>query len=235
MPEEVFPRPQYHGVDPKVADLAFAFTESPFAFTVSRMSTGEVLFDTTGTPLIFEEQYLRLQTWLPSEANIYGLGEHLDTFRLPTMNYTRTLWTRDSDGVPYGENLYSSHPVYFEHRITGTHGVFLLNSNGMDVKIDRDSHGRQSLEYNAIGGILDLYFLAGPEPKDVAKQYAELAGRPAMVPYWSLGVMTKGKCTVLTRNSLTVLQFHQCRYGYRDWFQVAEVIANYSSAGIPLE
>ena len=183
---------------PEIADLAFSFTESPFGFKVSRVSSGEVLFDTTGTPLVFEEQYLRLQTRLPPKANIYGLGEHIDSFRLPTLNYTRTLWTRDSDGVPYGENLYSSHPVYFEHRTMGTHGVFLLNSNGMDVKLDTDGEHQQVLEYNVIGGILDLYFLAGPEPKDVAKQYAELAGLPAMVPYWSLGVTARGKCVPLS-------------------------------------
>ncbi|WEW58161.1 glycosyl hydrolase [Emydomyces testavorans] len=213
VPEVVFPRPQFAGADPKATDLAFKFRESPFSFSISRSSTGEILFDTTDTPLIFEEQYLHLQTWLPEDPNIYGLGEHIDTFRLPTENYTRTLWARDSDGVPYGENLYGSHPVYFEHRQTGTHGVFLLNSNGMDVKIDRDDHGRQRLEYNVIGGVFDFYFLAGPRPIQVAKQYADLVGRPSMVPYWSLG----------------------CRFGYRDWFEVAEVIANYSAAKIPLE
>lgn len=30
-------------------------------------------------------------------------------------------------------------------------------------------------------------------------------------------------------------QFHQCRWGYRDAFEVAEVIANYTKAEIPLE
>lgn len=69
--------------------------------------------------------------------------------------------------VPVGTNLYGNHPVYFEHRMSGTHGVFLLNSNGMDVKINQEN-GNTTLEYNVIGGILDLYFLAGilnaPDP-----------------------------------------------------------------------
>lgn len=34
--------------------------------------------------------------------------------------------------------------------------------------------------------------------------------------------------------SLT-FQFHQCRYGYRDIFEVAAVVHNYSEARIPLE
>lgn len=166
--------------------------------------------------MIFESQYLRLRTQLPSNPNIYGLGEHTNSFRLPTQNFTRTLWNVDHPFVPPSTNLYGSHPVYFDHRgETGTHGVFLLNSNGMDVKID-SVDGTQYLEYNTIGGIVDLYFMAGPTPVDVSKQYAEVAGLPAFIPYWTLG-------------------FQQCKYGWRDFFETAEVLANYSNAGIPLE
>lgn len=147
-----------------------------------------MLFDTSGTSLVFEKQYLRLKTWLPEDPNLYGLGEHMDPFRLVNKGYTRTFWTRDSGGVPYRQNLYGSHPIYVEHRLSGTHGVFLVTSNGMDVKLDQDENGDYYLEYNAIGGVFDFYFLAGPGPADVSKQYAELVGTPAMVPYWSLGV-----------------------------------------------
>ena len=58
----------------------------------------------------------------------------------------------------------------------------------MDVKLSKDEKGRHDIEYNVIGGILDFYVFAGPGPRDVAKQYAEVVGTPAMVPYWSLGV-----------------------------------------------
>lgn len=154
---------------------------------MTRSSTGEILFDTSGADLVFERQYLRLKTWLPSDPNVYGLGEHFDSFRLPYIDYTRTFWARDG-GVSYESNLYGNHPVYFEHRTTGTHGVFLLNSNGMDIKLDEDEAGHNYLEYNVIGGVLDFYFLAGPAPIELSRQYAQLAGLPAMVPYWTLGV-----------------------------------------------
>jgi len=85
---------------------------------------------------------------------------------------------------------------------------------GMDIKID-DSDG-QFLEYNTIGGIIDLYFVSGPTPVEAAQQYSEVVGKSAMQAYWGLG-------------------FHQCRYGMRDVYEVAEVVANYSQANIPLE
>ncbi|KAH7924680.1 glycoside hydrolase family 31 protein [Leucogyrophana mollusca] len=220
VPESVLPRPKASDqVNPKSATIHFNYTTSPFSFTISRTRTSEVLFSTGSHPLIFEPQYLRLKTDLPEEANIYGLGEHTDPFRLSPYNTTRTLWSRDAYGVPSGTNLYGNHPVYFEHRTTGTHGVLLLSSNGMDIKINNtESAGAMTLEYNVIGGVLDFYFLAGSEtdPNEVARQYAEIVGTPAEVPYWSFGL-------------------HQCRFGYNNYVDVADVITNYSAAGIPLE
>ena len=87
-------------------------------------------------------------------------------------------------------------------------------STGMDINIDNTDG--QYLEYNIIGGVLDFYFLAGPTPVEVAQQYSEVVGKSALMPYWGFG-------------------FHQCRYGMRDVYEVAEVVANYSAANIPLE
>ncbi|GBE82887.1 Probable alpha/beta-glucosidase [Sparassis crispa] len=219
VPESVLPRPQANtSTSPEAAAIAFNYTVSPFHFSVYRTSTQEVLFSTASHPIIYEPQYLRVKTALPADANIYGLGEHTEDFRLPTVDLTRTLWSRDAYGVPNGTNLYGNHPVYFEHRLTGTHGVFLVNSNGMDIKINTTEDAGTTLEYDVIGGILDFYFLAGSEtdPTEVVRQYAEVVGTPAEVPYWSFGL-------------------HQCRYGYTDFVDVAGVISNYSAANIPLE
>ena len=91
-----------------------------------------------------------------------------------------------------------------------------MSSNGMDVKINNTRPGSQYLEYNTLGGIVDLYFFGGPGPIDVAQQYSEIVGKPAMMPYWTFG-------------------YHQCKYGYSQWTVLAEVVQNYSNASIPLE
>jgi alpha-glucosidase len=218
IPESVFPRPDISGsTSANHSSLIFTWQEEPFSFTVSRRSNGEVLFDSSAAPFIFSDQYIRLKTSLPENPNLYGLGEHSDNLRLNTKNYTRTIWSRDAYGIPSGTNLYGNHPVYYDHRgENGTHGVFMLSSSGMDVKINNTESDGQYLEFNMLGGIVDLHFMAGPSPLEVSQQYSEIVGKPTLMPYWSFGL-------------------HQCRYGYRDYITLAEVIYNYSTAGIPLE
>jgi alpha-glucosidase len=185
--ESVLPRVDGKGGSSKKSALKFDYQANPFSFKVKR--GGEVLFDTTGSNLIFQSQYLNLRTWLPEDPNLYGLGEHTDSLRLETTNYTRTMWNRDAYGIPEKTNLYGTHPVYYDHRgQDGTHGVFLLNSNGMDIKIDKTKDGKQYLEYNTLGGVFDFYFFTGATPKDASIEYAKVVGLPAMQSYWTFGV-----------------------------------------------
>jgi alpha-glucosidase len=77
----------------------------------------------------------------------------------------------------------------------------------MDVRFP---NGGEYIEYSTLGGVVDLFFLAGPTPADVAKQGSEIWGRATEVPYWALG-------------------FHSCKYGYEDIAEVAEVVNNVST------
>lgn len=70
VPEDVIPRPSSDFVDSCELDLDVQ--EDPFSFSVSRKSSGGVLFDTAGTALVFESEYLRLRTSLPTDPNLYG-------------------------------------------------------------------------------------------------------------------------------------------------------------------
>jgi alpha-glucosidase len=181
VPDFVVPRPS-GSLNSDASLLDLSIEENPFSFTVTRKSNNEVLFSTKGSNIVFESQYLQLRTSLPAKPFLYGLGEHTDPLRLPTSDYTRTLWARDAGAVPRNTNLYGTHPVYFEHRAGSglSHGVLFLNSNGMDIRINDDDG--QYLEYNTIGGVFDFYFLAGPKPFDVAREYSEITQKAAMMP-----------------------------------------------------
>lgn len=174
--------------------LEFSYTDEPFGFAITRRSNGEVLFNSTPSTdekaipsfnnLVFKDQYLEISTQLPKDSAIFGLGEgtHPAGLRL-AKGHTYTLWATDIGSYNEDIDLYGSYPFYVDVRKGGlVHGVQLVNSNGMDCV-----YGDEALTFRVIGGILDLYFFAGPSPRAVMDQYTQFVGRPAPMPYWTLG------------------------------------------------
>jgi len=188
----------------------FSYTSSPFTFEVTRISDGVVIFK-NDKPIVFKDQYIELTSSFDSSAKTYGIGESTRLNHALQAGHTYTFWAVDLPAASEQHNLYGSFPYYLQTINGVAHGAMLLNSNGMDVSLEDTS-----LTFKVIGGMIDLYIFAGDTPSSVVSQYTSIVGRPALVPYWSLG-------------------FHNCKYGYSSLQQVEDVVANYSLAGIPLE
>ncbi|KAL6600689.1 glycosyl hydrolases family 31-domain-containing protein [Neocallimastix sp. 'constans'] len=169
-----------------------------------------------GTPVfesmsfIFERQYLEISKNVDSNSAIYGFGEVFGPYKRNSENTSHALWNADN-ADPVGQNLYGSHPFYIEIIDGKAYGFYLKNSHGMQFSIQ---DGLMTIQ--AIGGNFDMYFFMGPSMEDITKQYFQVIGAPALLPYWSLG-------------------WHQCRYGYRNIDEVREVVANYKKNNIPLD
>lgn len=82
VPDDVAQWPQIGttGSNNDSSNLMFECEENPFSFRISRKSDNEVIFDTTGHPLIFEQQYLRVRSALANGSHVQGLGQHNDNF-----------------------------------------------------------------------------------------------------------------------------------------------------------
>ncbi|XP_053132268.1 lysosomal alpha-glucosidase-like [Hemicordylus capensis] len=195
-------------VTKKAENPAYAveFSKEPFGLIVTRRASGTVLLNTTVAPFFFADQFLQISTVLPSKF-LYGLGEHRSNFLHDLEWNTLTFWARD---VPPTEsyNLYGVHPFYLLMENDGAaHGVFLLNSNAMEVALQP----APALTWRTIGGVLDFYIFLGPDPNLVVQQYQQVIGFPAMPPFWGLG-------------------FHLCRWGYgtsNETWQTVKAMRNF--------
>ena len=77
------------------SDLSFTWSNDPtFSFTVFRNSTGDALFSTAGTKLVYEDQFIEFASTLPENYNLYGLGETIHDLRLGN-NFTKTMYAAD--------------------------------------------------------------------------------------------------------------------------------------------
>lgn len=133
-------------------------------------------------------------------------------------------------------NIYGQHPFYLDTRyykvdkhgshtlvktdkadaseeyVSYSHGVFLRNAHGQEVLLNP-----KGVTWRTLGGSIDLTFYAGPSQVQVTQQYLKSTiGLPAMQKYSTLG-------------------FHQCRWGYNNWTELADVVANFEKFEIPLE
>lgn len=192
----------------------YKLLDKPFGIQVIRKSNSRILFDSTIGPLLYADQVLQLSIKLPS-SNIYGLGEHVHRqYKHDTYWKKWAIFTRDEFPNGDGNNLYGAHTFFLclEDTDGSSFGVFLMNSNAMEVTIQP----APAITYRTIGGILDFYVFVGNSPEQVVMEYLELIGRPYMPAYWTLG-------------------FHLSRWGYSSLDEVKQVVERNRAIGIPYD
>ncbi len=220
-------------VDPKIrntttgrmafAEYLFAISTDPEPFFFAITNPGDP-DDTTITtekmPVILDEHFIEISTKIKA-TDIYGLGERVTSkFSLPGGTYTlyaNSAMSPVDDGLPPGKNMYSSHPFYMFKTPDGAFvGVFLLNSNAMEVSILPFDEGVYRVDHISTGGLIDMFIIQRGPPKLIIEQYHSIIGKPQVLPFWAFG-------------------HHQSRYGYRTQEKLKDVVDRYNKAKLPIE
>lgn len=177
--------------------------------------------------------------------HVYGIPEHASAHSLKSTKDTDPFRMYNLDVFEYELDttmtLYGNIPFMVAHSPDSTVGMLFLNSAEMWVDVEhatagnaaqsilrklkslfnKDEHHDSSqpathTHWFAEAGVLDLFFLLGPSPKDVFLQYASLTGFPALPPLFSLA-------------------YHQCRWNYNDEQDVLNVVKNFDEHDMPVD
>lgn len=205
--------------------------------------------------LFFSPRYNQI-TFKFKTPKIYGLGENgKSTFQHQFQPVNQAtiwpIWSKDhptfsgfSESVK--NNFYGHQTVlYFVDEHQEVNGVFVKNSNAMDVEfalsedVEQDGEFVYLVTFRIIGGDLDFYFFTGGEEKVVesgdsearwvissadqaVNQYLTILGlgsensRPTLPAYWSLG-------------------FHLTKWGYKSTQEFKQIHQNMRDLKFPLD
>ncbi|KAF7661004.1 hypothetical protein LDENG_00270350 [Lucifuga dentata] len=175
---------------------------------------------------------------LPGVEHVYGIPEHADTLKLKTTDSGDPYRLYNLDVFQYElynpMALYGAVPVMLAHSTQRTMGIFWLNAAETWVDLSSNTAGKtvfgKMLDYVqgssetpqtdvrwiSESGIIDVFVMLGPTPKDVFAQYASLTGTQAFPP-------------------LAALAYHQCRWNYNDQEDVHSVDAGFDEHDIPYD
>lgn len=249
VPESLIPRPHAEESHDDL-DLAFAWGDDPsFWFTVTRQSTGDVIFSTKGSHLVYENQFIEFVNNLPEDYNLYGLGEHIHGLRLNN-NYTATIYAADV-GDPIDRNIYGSHPFYLETR------YFPAGGNGAKKPLKRSelqeqdyTDGDDAYNANGKGSKFESYshgvYLRNLHGMEVVLKPTNLTWRSlgGSIDLFFFDGPTQPEVSKQYQTSaigLPAMQqywtfgYHQCRWGYRNWKETREVVETLRKFNIPME
>ncbi len=146
-------------------------------------------------------------------THFYGLGEKTSFLDKKGEKYTN--WNTDvyAPHVPEIEALYQSIPFLIPMKEGRSYGLFLDNpgKSVFDMRTENDAYS-----IGCMTGSYDIYFINGPEMKEVVARYTLLTGRIQLPPKWAIG-------------------YHQSRYSYMNQQEVLELGRTFRAKNIPCD
>lgn len=113
--------------------------------------------------------------------------------------------------------LYAHVPLMLGHGERHTTGFFWLNAAETWIDVDKSAvPGSVSAHWISESGIIDVFLLPGPTPKDVMQQYAQLTGPTALPPRFAIA-------------------YHQCKWNYKSEAEVTELNGLFEHHGVPYD
>ncbi|XP_078489948.1 neutral alpha-glucosidase AB-like isoform X1 [Ciona intestinalis] len=179
-----------------------------------------------------------LDTSFVNFNHVYGIPEHADKLALSSTIGSEPYRLYNLDVFEYDLNsraaLYGSIPFMIGHNAKRTVGLLWLNSaeTWIDVDSSEDNKGvlgsvfsyfagqenvpEVNIHWMSESGVIDIYFMVGPSPRDVMRQYTKLTGTTYFPPKWSIA-------------------YHQSRWNYKDEEDVKTVDAAFDEHDIPYD
>ncbi|MBN1154647.1 DUF4968 domain-containing protein [candidate division KSB1 bacterium] len=171
---------------------AFTLRSKKLKIVVEKRPCRIAIYDSTGE-LIIKDHHSFGMCWRGTRKTcwkelhdepFYGLGGKTGEFN--KRGKTFTMWNSDTPGYTLTQDpLYQTHPFFLSIHQNIGFGIFLDNSYRTNFNFGAGTDRFYSFEVE--DGILDYYFIYGPELKDVIARYALLVGKLPLPPRWSLG------------------------------------------------
>ena len=181
-------------VEFRTAHLCLTMKKSPLSFSLTDLTTGEVIYRDLAERAFDKDHLGRLTHYScidPSADHFYGFGE--TTGHVDKKGRQLRFCPKDSIGhdPQWGAPLYKHIPFYVRVNENKLKYLGLFYNNSYDAYFDlgneRSGYWDPYCYYQTDGGSLDIFFIYGPSLPEVLERYTWLTGRSAMPTMQSLG------------------------------------------------
>src|SRR5450631_2231341 len=201
------------GVEFQTAALVVRVERSPLRLIVSDLAGHVVSADALAGGVTAVGSGFMLHKEIQKE-HFFGLGDK--TGPLDRRGQAFTLWNDDAYAFQESTDpLYKSIPFFVAAGGPGgSYGILLDNT--WRSWFDFGKQDPQTLAFGAAAGPIDYYLIYGPSVRHVVERYADLTGKPPLVPAWALG-------------------FQQSRYSYMSAAEVRGIADRLRAEHIPAD